>query len=92
MTYLPFTLTFMEPEIIAPASALSPTRPQGIPPILTVGDPWFKLAMCDEQGGIIGGTRCVTVGVPRTAQTMPFALTVLLRLIAKLVIPSHAWP
>ena len=82
MTYLLFTNTFKEPEIIAPASALSLTRPQGIPPTLTLGDPAFKLAMWDEQGGIIGGTRCVTVGVPWTAQTMPFALTVLFRLIA----------
>ena len=43
MNYLPFTKTFKDPEIIAPASALSPIRPQGIPPISTFNDPCFNV-------------------------------------------------
>ena len=81
MTYLPFTLTFKEPEIIDPRSALSDTRPQGKPPILTFVDPWFNAATWAGQIGV-GGAACATVGVPCTAPAIPFALTVLTNEVA----------
>jgi len=61
---------------MAPASALSPTRPTGILFTLTVEEPAFKNLTWGGQGGL-GGAGCDTVGAPTTIIGIPLARTVL---------------
>jgi hypothetical protein len=84
--------TVAPPLVIAPASALSPILPTGIPLTNTVPEPAFKFATWSGHGGA-GGCECETVGAPTTITTAPSAFTVPSLAGAAIVVePVHACP
>jgi len=77
------------PEVISPASALSPIRATLIPSTYTFGEPAFTVATCGPHAGT-GGNGWETVGSPIRAMYCPVALTVDWVGEARVVVPAQA--
>ena len=62
-------ITFADPDVIAPASALSPTLATGEFTMITLELPALTLATWSGHGGL-GGLGCETVGSPTLATNL----------------------